>query len=490
MHRGLLSGWDGASRDVVQQGPWNTDNNSTDLRVDSLFGPDTPEDAAPDYPTSDDPASGDDPVVDASDMLDVTETVLLADGVAVPIVRDFDPETDRLVLDFTGRQDEAPFITINLEASPGNAVVEADGVPVTLVLRATRMTCEHVVVVMNPPEDDPDETPQPLSFLLDGGDPGDAAAGRLAMQDALATGSRDALIAGPGGDEVSGGEASEAIFGSEGNDTLSGHGGRDELYGDAGDDVLSGGAWADYLDGGEGNDTLRGGTGADLLFGGEGDDLLVGGAGNDGLQGGTGADTLLGGPGDDVIDGTFLSGGVDIDAGDLIRGGDGNDSIMVGAMDTVSGGAGSDLFIAGEYVASAASPRAPLPSRNGPTPGITRTGRPRRAQRFPAGQGDRRCAPESPPSAQMKCAGPRWSARRRGLVQRAVDAGAGAVIGAHRGTSGGISHLRAVGGQRRRRKGRKVARQASSSPASSRHSPPGRRRSSAPAGAGWARKVQ
>ncbi|MGP1356103.1 calcium-binding protein [Roseicyclus sp.] len=324
----------------------DTEGGSTDLLDEFLFGPDTHEDAVP----------CEECILDDPDMLDVHETVTLDDWLEIPLVRDFDPETDRLVLDFTGTPEEAPFITVNLEASPGNALVEADGVPVSLVLRATRLTCERIDVVMNPPEDDPDQAPQPLNFLLDGGDPGDAAAGRLAMQDALATGSRDALTAGPGGDEVSGGESGEAIFGSEGADTLSGGGGRDELHGDAGDDVLSGGAWADYLDGGEGDDTLRGDMGDDLLFGGEGDDLLVGGAGDDGLQGGTGADTLLGGPGDDVIDGTFLVDGTDIDAGDLIRGGDGDDSIMVGAMDTVSGGAGSDLFIAGEYVASAASP--------------------------------------------------------------------------------------------------------------------------------------
>jgi Ca2+-binding RTX toxin-like protein len=352
---GLLSGYDGNRDNPDDDAPRDDAGDdaasaaetdvSTDLLDEFLFGPDTSGTDAPE-----------DSLPDERDLLEVRETAPLGEGVEIPLVRDFDPATDRLVLDFTGTEEEAPFISIDLETSPGNAVVEADGTAVTLVLGAPTMTPAHVDVVMNAPLPDPDAAPGLFDFLLDGGDAGDAAAGRAAMQDALATGGRDALTAGPGGGAVSGGDAGEAIFGSDGDDTLAGNGGRDELHGDAGDDVLSGGDWADYLYGGEGNDTLRGGMGADLAFGGEGDDLILGGAGDDGLQGGLGADTIFGGPGDDVIDGTFVSGGVDIDAGDLIRGGDGNDSIMVGAMDTVSGGAGSDFFVAGDFVASAERP--------------------------------------------------------------------------------------------------------------------------------------
>ena len=53
-------------------------------------------------------------------------------GPDIPLVADFDCATDRLILDFDGTEEEAPRITVDLETSPGNAVVEANGVAVTV----------------------------------------------------------------------------------------------------------------------------------------------------------------------------------------------------------------------------------------------------------------------------------------------------------------------------------------------------------------------
>jgi Ca2+-binding RTX toxin-like protein len=57
-------------------------------------------------------------------------------------------------------------------------------------------------------------------------------------------------------------------------------------------------------------------------------DVLLGGEGNDDLRGGNGADWILGGNGNDT-----LRGGVDLQATDLIFGGDGDDSILVTLSD-------------------------------------------------------------------------------------------------------------------------------------------------------------
>lgn len=80
---------------------------------------------------------------------DVLETVAFPGGPDIPCVSAFDCETDRLILDFDGTEDETPLITVDLQTSPGNAVVEANGVAVTLVAGATGFTADLVDVVMS-----------------------------------------------------------------------------------------------------------------------------------------------------------------------------------------------------------------------------------------------------------------------------------------------------------------------------------------------------
>jgi Ca2+-binding RTX toxin-like protein len=131
----------------------------------------------------------------------------------------------------------------------------------------------------------------------------------------------DTIWGGPGNDVIFGGAGNDTLFGEEGNDTLFGEDGNDLLFGGPGDDFLSGGNDDDRLDGGPGADKLSGGPGKDVLDGGADDDQLDGGPDNDILDGGSGRNTVDGGPGDDVI---RISA---IDAFDVIKGGEGKDTI-------------------------------------------------------------------------------------------------------------------------------------------------------------------
>ena len=65
--------------------------------------------------------------------------------------------------------------------------------------------------------------------------------------------------------------------------------------------------------------------GDDTIDGGDGDDIIRGSHGNDMIDGGAGEDILLGGRGDD----TFVAGSVEEAAGDVVRGGNGDDDMDV-----------------------------------------------------------------------------------------------------------------------------------------------------------------
>ncbi|MEX1661571.1 calcium-binding protein [Thioclava sp. 15-R06ZXC-3] len=184
------------------------------------------------------------------------------------------------------------------------------------------------------------------------------------------------------GDTIEGGAGDDQIAGYEGNDTLLGGDGRDHLFGDAGDDMLAGGAGDDALNGGDGDDllvaedgddalvgafgadtlmggagsdTLSGGADGDLLRGGSGDDTLEGDAGDDTLSGDQGHDEMSGGAGDDVILGLVPNAGFDDrEDGDLLNGGAGADTLVMGSGDWANGGEDSDLFTLGEWIDPAA----------------------------------------------------------------------------------------------------------------------------------------
>ncbi|PYG31585.1 Ig-like domain-containing protein [Pelagimonas varians] len=173
--------------------------------------------------------------------------------------------------------------------------------------------------------------------------------------------------------------------------------GRDSVEGGSGDDVILTGDDADTILGGSGDDTINagidddsvaGGTGDDSILGGHGSDTLLGGQGNDYLdasltgaiaeevdatdistdndmdlvRGGQGDDTLIGGDDDDSLDGG--QGDDSIDAGiddDNVTGGVGDDTIIGGhGSDTLDGGQGDD-FIDGSNMASLEIPDATDP---------------------------------------------------------------------------------------------------------------------------------
>jgi Ca2+-binding RTX toxin-like protein len=131
------------------------------------------------------------------------------------------------------------------------------------------------------------------------------------------------------------------FLGSAGPDVIQGwEGTANGIRGGAGDDRLTGGNDFNDVNGELGNDTLIGRSVlGDLLMGGQGNDSidasqstgrnqLNGNLGNDALVGGAGGDTLRGGQGDDVIAG---GGGDDFLSGDLGR-------------NTLTGGPGADGF--------------------------------------------------------------------------------------------------------------------------------------------------
>jgi hypothetical protein len=80
---------------------------------------------------------------------DVVDTIPYPGGPDIPCVLEFECESDRLILDFDGTAAEAPIISIDHETLPGHAIVQANGIPVTLVEGASGMTPQHVSVAMS-----------------------------------------------------------------------------------------------------------------------------------------------------------------------------------------------------------------------------------------------------------------------------------------------------------------------------------------------------
>ena len=165
----------------------------------------------------------------------------------------------------------------------------------------------------------------------------------------------DTLAGGAGDDTLLGMQGNDALLGQGDDDSLGGGSGEDTLYGGSGEDALFGMMGDDSLAGGAGRDLLHGGSGNDNLFAGSGDDAASGGIGADRLDGGLGADTLFGASGDDWITGLVASledETGDLDDGDYLNGGAGDDTLIAGASDTVNGGAGADEIILGDWIAN------------------------------------------------------------------------------------------------------------------------------------------
>jgi Ca2+-binding RTX toxin-like protein len=169
------------------------------------------------------------------------------------------------------------------------------------------------------------------------------------------------------GQSLTGNGGANTITGGAGNDTLDGGAGEDMLIGGTGDTLLGGdgddlivvdGTWA-AIDGGDDNDTVRilasvdaanvsnveqyevATSGITASFAGlsgpvsvlvtaAGGAHVIGSAGNDQITDGAGVDTLEGGGGDDTL---FAN------AGDILSGGEGDDSfVLFGSPASIAGG--------------------------------------------------------------------------------------------------------------------------------------------------------
>lgn len=205
----------------------------------------------------------------------------------------------------------------------------------------------------------------------------------------------DTLSGGTGDDTLDGGQGTDTadFSGSaigvsaslsagtasgQGNDSLTGlqnligSAQADILVGDVGSNLLEGGGGQDVLTGFGGNDTLVGGDGDDVLSAGTGDDRQFGGNGGDVFAGSQGNDLVDGGGGTDILDHALSGGAVQVDLGqglsfgqgndtlvsieqvvgsgfdDSLRGSDGDEFLIGGAGDdTIAGGGGNDSLLGG-----------------------------------------------------------------------------------------------------------------------------------------------
>ncbi|WP_162559093.1 cadherin domain-containing protein [Sphingorhabdus sp. EL138] len=163
--------------------------------------------------------------------------------------------------------------------------------------------------------------------LSTGGDVNTGASGDLSI-DVAAT-----IDAGDGNDTVHAGDLGNNVFGGAGDDVIYGGKLDDWLLGGDGNDTLNAGGAASYTLGGNGN-YLNGGAGDDLLIGREGSDWLEGGDGTDVLEGGDGGDILAGGAG----------------AGDILRGGRGDDQYLFRLGDVGAVGVGDTTYVTADRI--------------------------------------------------------------------------------------------------------------------------------------------
>ncbi|MGL4319524.1 MAG: calcium-binding protein, partial [Paracoccaceae bacterium] len=160
------------------------------------------------------------------------------------------------------------------------------------------------------------------------------------------------VINGTAGNDVQYGHqrSDDRFYGLDGNDRVYGGGGVDSLFGGAGDDVLdttgdpasavpSFFSAIDELFGGAGNDRLTAGTGAANLFGEAGNDAMFGGSAFASLSGGDGNDYIKGGT-------ALFSGFGGTSQSSRLLGGNGNDTLVTGAVGAfLAGEAGDDRYV-------------------------------------------------------------------------------------------------------------------------------------------------
>ncbi len=175
-----------------------------------------------------------------------------------------------------------------------------------------------------------------LANTIDGGAGDDIIAG---------LGGDDFIVGGAGNDVISGGDGNDFILtgsmdgsNNSGNNVISGGAGNDNIFTGTGDDIISGGSGNDTILSEGGDNIIDGGSGNDNIVTGDGDDIIYGGDGNDDIYAGDGDDILSGGAGSDYIEGQGSTAGDEtvngnlyhVTSEDVLIGGDGNDTFVVG----------------------------------------------------------------------------------------------------------------------------------------------------------------
>lgn len=150
------------------------------------------------------------------------------------------------------------------------------------------------------------------------------------------------------------GSVIENIVAGSGGDTLTGNDAANEINAGGGADIVSGGYGDDILIGGAGADQLYGEYGQDTLIGGEGNDQLSGGAGNDTADYSTSTSGVVVDLGLNTADDGFgftdtlalIENVVGSDFADTLVGDSGHNELTGGAGDDVLyGGDGADSFV-------------------------------------------------------------------------------------------------------------------------------------------------
>lgn len=232
-----------------------------------------------------------------------------------------------------------------LTATIGPQGIDLDDATAPLVVTETTAGLRNVCAAVDEHRVHCAVDPFSSTLQLDGG----LGADRLAvLRPPGATPAYVQVAGGPGDDVLTGSDGGERFDGGPGRDVVRGLGGNDELKAATLDD-------GDVLDGGEGTDTLEvqgGGLVADLAAGGitgpglaaaltsveeasvDRGSAALGTNGPNRLRGG--GRLLDGRGGDDEIDGA-------LDAPQVLRGGEGDDTIYYAGADDVEAGPGDDV---------------------------------------------------------------------------------------------------------------------------------------------------
>ncbi|MEM7722499.1 MAG: hypothetical protein AAF376_09000 [Pseudomonadota bacterium] len=223
-------------------------------------------------------------------ILEIYDTTDDGSGAEIACVEDFESGVDRLILDFEGGAEDAPDIGFDIDSDPGNTVVLANGVPVTVLLGTTSVDISDIDIHMSDDaETEATEGAAPEYLMDDESDPWAA----YTDHDELHFGAPDDVTTGDAG--------SDALFGYGAADTILDEGNDDDLEGLFEADTLADDYGDEQPDG-----AFAGGGAAFGPFDGDGSDPQSGLDGDDRVMMGA-EDAAVGEEADDsVITGSFI----------------------------------------------------------------------------------------------------------------------------------------------------------------------------------------